>query len=96
MKMLMIIGPEARREELKQVVASHGVHAYSELTGVLGEGQTGRHFGTHTWPGSSVLIFTVVPREQAETLIHALSEFRKKLYEGEGLRVFAMPAEMVM
>lgn len=96
MKMLVIIGPENRREELQRVVASHGVHAYSEITGVLGEGETGKHFGTHTWPGQSVLIFTIIPKEQADAVVKALREFKAQLYEGEGIRVFALPAEMVM
>lgn len=96
MKMLMVIGPESRREELQRVIASHGVHAYSELTGVLGEGETGKRFGTHTWPGQSVLIFTVIPKDQAESLVQALREFKSKLYGSEGIRVFAMPAEMLI
>jgi hypothetical protein len=96
MKMLMIIGPESRREELQRIIASHGVHAYSELTGVLGEGETGKHFATHAWPGQSVLIFTVIPKEQADALVEALRAFKAKLYQGEGIRVFAMSADMLL
>lgn len=96
MKLLMIIGPESRREDLQRLIVSHGVHAYSELPGVLGEGETGKHFGTHTWPGRSLLIFTVLPKEQADALIEALRNFKTQLYEGEGVRVFAMAAEVVV
>lgn len=96
MQMLMIIAPENRRQELKHIIASHGVHAYSELTGVLGEGETGKHFGTHTWPGQSVLIFSVIPHDQVEAVVQALRQFRGKLYPGEGFRVFSLPAEQII
>ena len=61
MKMLMIVCPENRRAEIRQLIVRHEVRSYSEIANVLGEGKTGKHLGTHTFPGKSVLIFTVLP-----------------------------------
>jgi len=82
MNMLMIICPEERQEEVRELITKHDVHSYSEIPNVLGEGKTGKHFGTHTWPGTSVLIFTVVDETKHDGL-----------FESEGLRVFSLPVE---
>lgn len=96
MKMLMIICPESRQEEVRALVGEHAIHAYSEIPGVLGEGETGKHLGTRTWPGRSSLIFTVLPKAKERDMVNALQAFKSKLYEGEGIRVFALPVESLM
>ena len=93
MKMLMIICPENRQQEVRDLIAKHNVHSYSEIPNVLGEGKTGKHLGTHVWPGKSVLVFTVVASSIKEELVQALKEYHETLLDGEGLRVFALPVE---
>ena len=93
MKMLMIICPEERQEEVRALIAEHHIHSYSEIPNVLGEGKTGKHLGTHTWPGKSVLVFTVVASAKKDELVAALKTYHDSLFEGEGLRVFALPVE---
>ncbi len=39
MKMLMIICPEERQEEVRALIGKHDVHSYSEIANVLGEGR---------------------------------------------------------
>lgn len=95
MKMLMIICPENRQEEVRDLIAQHDVRAYSEIPNVLGEGKTGKHLGTHTFPGKSVLVFTAVSSGKKDELVAALKEYHESLYEGEGLRVFALPVEAI-
>ena len=93
MKMLMIVCPENRQEEVRAIIAKHEVRGYSEIQNVLGEGATGKHLGTHVWPGKSVLVFTVVAASKKEELVLALKEYHESLFEGEGLRVFTLPVE---
>ena len=93
MKMLMIICPEQRQEEVSALIAKLEVHSYSVIPNVLGAGKTGKHLGTHTWPGKSVLLFTVVESAKKDELVQALKTYQAGLYEGEGLRVFALPVE---
>ncbi|OQW96469.1 MAG: hypothetical protein BWK77_04555 [Verrucomicrobia bacterium A1] len=96
MKMLILIGPEGRERDLRDLIARHSVHAYSEFRNVTGEGSTGRHLGTSVFPGRSAVIFTVVPAEKMVELKAALAEFRKTLYADEGLRAFVLPVEEML
>ena len=96
MKMLMIVCPEPRQEEVRALIARHDVHSYSEIPRVLGEGKTGKHLGTHVFPGQSVLIFTVVSAGKKDELVQALKAYHENLLTGEGLRVFALPVESIM
>ena len=96
MKMLLIICPETRQDELRDLIVRHGVHAYSELKNVLGEGKTGKKMDTQIWPEKSILIFTVTEENKSKELLAALKDFQKQLYKEEGFRVFALPAEAVI
>lgn len=93
MKMIMVIAPPARREELRVLIESHGVHAFTEVGEVTGEGATGKHLGTHAWPGTSLLLFTVIDADRTGELLEALRTFRGKLYPEEGLKAFVLPVE---
>jgi hypothetical protein len=93
MKMLMIICSEERQADVRALIDRHDVHAFSEIRDVLGAGRKGKHLGTHTWPGTSALIFTVVSEEKFRELVDALKKFRSELFEGEGIRVFSLPVE---
>ncbi len=96
MKILMLIGPEGREDDLRRLIANHAVHAYSECRGVVGEGVTGRHLGTAAFPGKSVLVFTAVEDTKLEELRAAIEDFRRTLYPEEGVRAFVLPvAEMI-
>ena len=93
MKMLMIVCPEQRQEELRTLLGRHGVHGYSEFRHVTGEGQTGKHLGSHAWPAESLLMVSVVPDDKKDELVAALRRCATQLYPDEGLRAFVLPVE---
>ena len=93
MKLLMVICPEDRRDQITAMVEEHGVRSFTELPQVVGEGATGKRLGTHVWPGKSVLLFTVVSDEKKEELVAALRICQKSLFPDEGMKVFVLPAE---
>ena len=95
MQMLMIICPENRRGEVRNLIADHGEGAFSEIANVFGSGKTGKHLGSHTFPGQSVLIFVAIDDDKKGKLLAALKTFHDSLYSGEGLRVFALPVESI-
>jgi len=93
MKMLLIIGPRERHAELVRLIEVAGVHAYTELTQVTGEGLTGKKLGTPEWPDRSTLLFSIVPDDRVTALKASLKEFKTVLYPEEGLRAFVLPVE---
>ena len=93
MKMVMVICPQNRRDDLRALIARHAVHSYSEIREVAGAGATGQRLGTQVWPETSALVFSVVPNEKKDELMAALRECAHSLYPGEGLRAFVLPVE---
>ncbi|MGA1529332.1 MAG: PG0541 family transporter-associated protein [Kiritimatiellia bacterium] len=96
MKMIMIICPESRRADIRDLIASHEVHSFSELKEVTGEGVTGKRMGNKIWPGVSNLIFTVTDDRKKDELLAALKHCSEHLYPGEGLKAFVLPVEEVL
>lgn len=93
MKMLMIVCPEARQKEIRELITRLNVTSYSEIPNVLGAGKTGKHFDTHVFPGKSVLVFTVIPTTKKKEIVAELKAYQTTLMPGEGLRVFTLNVE---
>lgn len=96
MKMMIIICPESRREDIRALLGRHEVHTFSEMKNVTGEGETGRRLGTRLWPGTSTLIFAVLDDEKTDEMLAALKTCARELYPGEGLRAFVLPVEQAI
>ena len=96
MKLLMIICPASRRDQAAALLEEHGVNAFTELPEVVGEGVTGKRFGSRAWPGRSSLLFTVAADEKVAELVEALRVCRDTLFPGEGMKVFVLPADEVL
>ena len=96
MKMMIIVCPENRCKEVRELINTLQVTSYSEISNVLGAGKTGPHLDTRLFPGKSALIFTVVPASKTKELTEALKNYQAQLLAGEGLRVFALPVEAVL
>ena len=93
MKMLMIVCPESNAEELRNLISTHDIHAYSTIHDVTGKGETGKKLGTRIWPGKSVLMFTVLAEEKEKELLNALKECKRTLMQEEGMHAFVLPVE---
>jgi len=96
MKMLMIICPKPRQDEITKLIESKGVHAFSEIPEIIGEGKTGKKLGTQVFPEKSSLIFTVVSEDKEQVLVAALKHCATHLYPGEGMKAFVLPVESVI
>jgi len=96
MKMLLIVCPESRKQNVRELVEKHDVHAYSEIGRVTGEGLTGKKFGDKVWPGESVILFTVIPDAKRDELLAALRQCEESLYPEEGMAAFVLPVEEVL
>jgi hypothetical protein len=96
MKMLVVIGPHSRQEEIRDLISRNGARAFTEIPEVLGQGEHGKHLGTHVFPGSSALMFSVLPASDVERVVQALQELRRSFYPQESLHAFTLPAESVL
>jgi nitrogen regulatory protein PII len=93
MKMLMIVCPESNAEELRDLFSKHDIHAYSTIHDVTGEGEKGKKLGTRIWPGKSMIVFTVLPRDKERELLDAIKECKRNLLPEEGMHAFVLPVE---
>jgi hypothetical protein len=75
MKMVMIVVDEARKEELEVVLERAGVAGYTELSRASGRGSTGPRLGSRAFPGTSAVIFSILPRGRLAGLAATLREF---------------------
>ena len=76
--MLMIITSTECREEVEAFLKNQKVPGYTEIPTVYGEGHTGPKFGSWAYPGTSSIIFTVVPNEQFDQVMKVLKEYCTK------------------
>ena len=95
MKMILVICPERRTEELRHYIEHHDIHYYSELHDVTGKGSKGYRFGNRIMPGTSALIAMVVPDEKQRYAMGALKEFKDTLLSQESLHAFVIQLEEV-
>ena len=96
MKMLMIIYRESLEEEIRGMLHSHHVKAFTELHKVGGTGETGAAFHAFTWPGLNGMIFTALPDDAVECVVEGFKAFRaERCHDQHGakipLRVFVLP-----
>jgi CBS domain-containing protein len=96
MKMVIVICPELREEEVSSLMRTHDVKAFTLIKDVIGAGETGPKMGTQIWPGKSILIFAVVDDAKSGELKAALKQCSLSLYPSEGMRAFVMPIEEIV
>lgn len=96
MKMLIIIAPHGRQSEIRDLIGQGGARAFTEIPEVLGQGVTGKHLGTHAFPGTSALMFSVLPQADLDRVVAVLRELRGRLYSGESLHAFLLPVESIL
>lgn len=96
MKMVLVVCPEGRHEEFRNSIEKHGIHAYTELRHVTGEGETGKKFGSHIWSDESIIIFMVIEDDTLPDIERLVKLCQSKLYPAEGMRAFVMPVEEIL
>jgi nitrogen regulatory protein PII len=93
MKMVLVICPETRIDEVRRLLDEHHLEGYTELGDVRGAGTTGKRLGTRAYPGSSCMVFVVVERSKVDELVEAFERFCARCSEAEGTRVLVLPVE---
>jgi hypothetical protein len=98
MRTLIIVARDSMLSDLEGLLISNGVTAYTILSNVMGNGVTGRVFGTFLNPDTNTIIFAVLPPDQADkavSVLQALHAARKASSRDKPipLKVFSFPSE---
>lgn len=72
MRALIIVARESMISYLEEFLHDHGVFAYTILSNVMGNGETGRVYGAFLRPDINAVISAVLPADQGEQAIRAL------------------------
>jgi hypothetical protein len=91
--MVMIVYNEAVDNEVNEVLECYAAKNYTKLTGVFGSGTTsGTHLGNDIWPGRNNILYVACEEKQAQQMLAAVKELRKKI-GNEGVKAFLLPLE---
>ena len=96
MKMLLIVARDSILGELEELLRDNGISAYTMISNVKGKGLTGGVYGTFLQPDINSIIFSVLPSNQAERAVSALTALHKDLAthgQPVPLKVFTLPCE---
>lgn len=96
MKMLMVVCSGENLERMRKVFEEHGVRGFTEIPNTRGAGETGLHLGTRAFPGSSSVVFSVVPDDVVDPLASALQALSRDCEPAEGLAAFVMDADRIV
>ena len=96
MKMLFIVARDSMLSELEKLLRDNGISAYTIISNVMGKGLAGTVYGTFLQPDINSIIFSVLPSNQAERAVSALTALHKDLAthgQPVPLKVFTLPCE---
>lgn len=101
MKMLLVIFRQSLDEDVRELLRSLNVKAFTEAPRVFGIGEAGRSDDSFEWPGFNSMILAAMEDEQAAYVIDKLKEFRDHLTKRQRgakipMRVFILPCERAL
>lgn len=98
MKMLMIVCETGIDYRVVRILDEVHVPGYTRYSGVSGVGETGRRLGSPIMPGQNTVFLSVMPEEMAHEVVERIKQLVESFEERRkpALRVFAMPAEVLL
>jgi nitrogen regulatory protein PII len=98
MNTLIIVARDSMLGELKDILHTSDIRAYTILHEVEGAGKTGTVYGTFLYPDVNAIMFAVLPPEHLDRVVDALKALlaaRVKASPGQAipLKVFSFPCE---
>ncbi len=93
MKMLLIVARDSMLSELEALLRENGISAYTIISDVKGTGLTGRVDGAFLKPDINSIIFSVLPSDQADRAVSALTALHTAQGQPGPLKVFTLPCE---
>ena len=93
MKMLLIVARDSMLSELEALLRENGISAYTIISNVKGTGLTGKVDGAFLKPEINSIIFSVLPSDQADRAVSALTALHTAQGQPVPLKVFTLPCE---
>ena len=91
--MLLIVARDSMLSELEALLRENGISAYTIISNVKGTGLTGRVDGAFLKPEINSIIFSVLPSDQADRAVSALTALHTAQGQPVPLKVFTLPCE---
>ncbi|NIR93262.1 MAG: hypothetical protein GWO08_06175 [Gammaproteobacteria bacterium] len=93
MKLVAIVFNTILLSHVMEHLNQCNVAQYTQWSGATGVGSTDPHLGTHVWPGTNNIIFSVVDDPaKKDALLNCVKAIQKE-HPNEGIRAFVMPVE---
>ncbi len=92
-RLLMVLTTEDLKEEVETLLTAAGVDGYTEVGNAAGFGKTGARLGSSAYPGTSAIVFSILPAAVPAGLVVQLAELKRQ--RGDRLRVVAWDVEEV-
>jgi nitrogen regulatory protein PII len=100
MKCVLIVFNFIYDEPVRAILERLRIPGFTEVHQVFGTGESGKRFGTHTFPGHDSMLFTVIAEAQVEPLLGELRAFKHGLEDRSkrrgGIKAFVLPVEQVV
>jgi nitrogen regulatory protein PII len=100
MKCVLIVFNFIYDEPVRAILDRLKIPGFTEVHQVFGTGESGKRFGTHTFPGHDSMLFTVIADEEVPSLMEALREFKQGLADRSkrrgGIKAFVLPVEQMV
>jgi hypothetical protein len=97
MKLVLIVFNFIYDEQIRSIIERLRLPGFTEIPKVFGTGESGKRFGTHTFPGHDTLLWTVLPADQVKPLMDEIAQFKQGLeYRSKrhaGIKVYVLPVE---
>jgi nitrogen regulatory protein PII len=100
MKLVLIVFNFIYDEPIREIIEQLKLPGFTEVPKVFGTGESGKRFGTHSFPGHDTMLLTVVPEEQMSSLLEELAKFKQGLADRSkrhgGIKAFVLPVEQAV
>ncbi|MFQ5605962.1 MAG: PG0541 family transporter-associated protein [bacterium] len=93
MKLVCIVFNSVLMPNVREHLEKCEIDKYTQWSGVTGAGETGAHLGTHVWPGTNTVLFTIVAEDEKKQALQECVKSIRDKHPGEGIKAFVLNVE---
>ena len=100
MKLVLIVFNFIYDEPIRAMIERLRIPGFTEVHRVFGTGESGKHFGTHAFPGHDTMLLAVVSEERVGSFLDEIVQFKRGLADRArrhgGIKAFVLPVEQMV